>query len=165
MWSGRFREPLDPEFEAWQRSIVFDWRLLGRGDKPPARRTQSALLAAKILTKDETRSWRAALRCYCCRARIGAGKAPGARSRHRRRHSSLCGTQARGHASALWGSSCTTAAAATEQIATDLRLYVRAQINLVVKALAAWGWRAGRTGPRAGRISSDAQPITTYATG
>ncbi len=28
MWAGRFREPLDPEFEAWQRSIVFDWRLL-----------------------------------------------------------------------------------------------------------------------------------------
>ena len=28
MWSGRFREPLDGEFEEWQRSIVFDWRLL-----------------------------------------------------------------------------------------------------------------------------------------
>ncbi len=28
MWSGRFREPLDADFEAWQRSIVFDWRLL-----------------------------------------------------------------------------------------------------------------------------------------
>ena len=28
MWSGRFREPLDPDFERWQRSIVFDWRLL-----------------------------------------------------------------------------------------------------------------------------------------
>jgi argininosuccinate lyase len=28
MWSGRFREPLDSEFEQWQRSIVFDWRLL-----------------------------------------------------------------------------------------------------------------------------------------
>jgi argininosuccinate lyase len=23
MWSGRFREPLDSEFEKWQRSIVF----------------------------------------------------------------------------------------------------------------------------------------------
>jgi argininosuccinate lyase len=30
MWSGRFREPLDAEFEAWQRSIVFDWRLLSK---------------------------------------------------------------------------------------------------------------------------------------
>ena len=28
MWSGRFREPLDPRFEAWQRSFPFDVRLL-----------------------------------------------------------------------------------------------------------------------------------------
>ncbi len=28
MWSGRFRQPLDPEFERWQRSFGFDQRLL-----------------------------------------------------------------------------------------------------------------------------------------
>ncbi|WP_179493345.1 argininosuccinate lyase [Granulicella arctica] len=28
MWSGRFREPLDHTFEQWQRSFPFDWRLL-----------------------------------------------------------------------------------------------------------------------------------------
>jgi argininosuccinate lyase len=28
MWSGRFRQPLDPEFERWQRSFDFDRRLL-----------------------------------------------------------------------------------------------------------------------------------------
>jgi len=28
MWSGRFRQPLDPEFERWQRSFSFDRRLL-----------------------------------------------------------------------------------------------------------------------------------------
>jgi argininosuccinate lyase len=28
MWSGRFREPLDPDFEQWQRSLGFDWQLL-----------------------------------------------------------------------------------------------------------------------------------------
>jgi len=28
MWSGRFREPLDPAFERWQRSFDFDKRLL-----------------------------------------------------------------------------------------------------------------------------------------
>jgi argininosuccinate lyase len=28
MWSGRFREPLDPAFERWQRSFPFDRRLL-----------------------------------------------------------------------------------------------------------------------------------------
>src|SRR5579883_768055 len=29
MWSGRFREPLDPQFDIWQRSFGFDRRLLG----------------------------------------------------------------------------------------------------------------------------------------
>src|SRR5439155_14717244 len=28
MWSGRFRQPLDPAFENWQRSFEFDCRLL-----------------------------------------------------------------------------------------------------------------------------------------
>ena len=28
MWSGRFRRPLNPEFEQWQRSFPFDKRLL-----------------------------------------------------------------------------------------------------------------------------------------
>ncbi len=28
MWSGRFRDPLDPEFDRWQRSFSFDCRLL-----------------------------------------------------------------------------------------------------------------------------------------
>jgi argininosuccinate lyase len=28
MWSGRFRQPLDPAFEKWQRSFEFDCRLL-----------------------------------------------------------------------------------------------------------------------------------------
>jgi len=27
MWSGRFRDPLDPAFEQWQRSFPFDWQL------------------------------------------------------------------------------------------------------------------------------------------
>lgn len=28
MWSGRFRQGLDPEFEQWQRSFGYDQRLL-----------------------------------------------------------------------------------------------------------------------------------------
>ena len=28
MWSGRFRQPLDPHFEEWQRSFPFDQKLL-----------------------------------------------------------------------------------------------------------------------------------------
>ena len=53
MWSGRFREPLDAEFEAWQRSIVFDWRLLDQ-EIAASKAHASAICAAGILTKAET---------------------------------------------------------------------------------------------------------------
>jgi argininosuccinate lyase len=136
MWSGRFREPLDPEFEAWQRSIVFDWRLLDE-EIAASKAHASALLAAKILTKDETAELRAALDAIAAEHASEAGKA-----------------LVRDHATAEdihhfvelklverigpLGLKLHTGRSRNEQIATDLRLYVRAQINLVVKALAAW---------------------------
>ena len=52
MWSGRFREPLDAEFEAWQRSIVFDWQLLEE-EVAASKAHASALAAAGIVTLDE----------------------------------------------------------------------------------------------------------------
>ena len=51
MWSGRFREPLDAEFEQWQRSIVFDWRLLPQ-EIAASKAHASALVAAGILTSE-----------------------------------------------------------------------------------------------------------------
>src|SRR5580658_5789222 len=60
MWSGRFREPLDPDFERWQRSIVFDWRLLPQ-EIAASKAHASALVAANILTKDEGAQIREAL--------------------------------------------------------------------------------------------------------
>ena len=52
MWSGRFREPLNPQFEAWQRSLAFDWRLLPQeiaASKAHAR----TIAAAGVLTHAE----------------------------------------------------------------------------------------------------------------
>src|SRR5579875_1734715 len=52
MWSGRFREPLNRTFEQWQRSFPFDWRLLPYevgASKAHAR----AIAAANILTPNE----------------------------------------------------------------------------------------------------------------
>ncbi|MGI4828302.1 MAG: argininosuccinate lyase [Janthinobacterium lividum] len=52
MWSGRFREPLDRTFEQWQRSFPFDWRLLPHevvASKAHAR----TIGAAGILTEAE----------------------------------------------------------------------------------------------------------------
>jgi argininosuccinate lyase len=52
MWSGRFRQPLDPEFENWQRSFPFDQKLL-RFELAASRAHAQALAAAGVLTPDE----------------------------------------------------------------------------------------------------------------
>jgi argininosuccinate lyase len=52
MWSGRFRQPLDPEFERWQRSFPFDQRLL-QEEIAASRAHAKALLAAGVLSGEE----------------------------------------------------------------------------------------------------------------
>jgi len=52
MWSGRFRQPLDPEFERWQRSFPFDQRLLQQ-EILASRAHAKALLTAGVLSADE----------------------------------------------------------------------------------------------------------------
>ncbi|HVN21638.1 MAG TPA: argininosuccinate lyase [Dongiaceae bacterium] len=55
MWSGRFRQPLDPEFERWQRSFGFDRRLLryelaGSGAHARALKNAGVLTANELIT-------------------------------------------------------------------------------------------------------------------
>ncbi len=52
MWSGRFREPLDRSFEQWQRSFPFDWRLLPQ-EVAASKAHARAIAAAGILSQDE----------------------------------------------------------------------------------------------------------------
>ena len=52
MWSGRFRQPLDPDFEHWQRSFSFDRRLL-KYELAASSAHARALKAAGILSSDE----------------------------------------------------------------------------------------------------------------
>jgi argininosuccinate lyase len=52
MWSGRFRQPLDPEFERWQRSFGFDKRLL-RYELAASSAHATALKNAGILSAEE----------------------------------------------------------------------------------------------------------------
>ncbi len=52
MWSGRFRQPLDPEFERWQRSFDFDYRLLTHELAASAVHAR-ALKGAEVLSTDE----------------------------------------------------------------------------------------------------------------
>jgi argininosuccinate lyase len=136
MWSGRFREPLDSDFEQWQRSIVFDWRLLPQ-EVAASKAHASALLAAYILSEEEGAQLRDALDAIAADHRSDAGKA-----------------LVRDHATAedihhfveiklvervgSLGLKLHTGRSRNEQIATDLRLYVRAQIGTVIDSLATW---------------------------
>jgi argininosuccinate lyase len=52
MWSGRFREPLDSAFEEWQRSFPFDVRLLPQ-EVAASKAHARAIAAAGILTDAE----------------------------------------------------------------------------------------------------------------
>ena len=52
MWSGRFREPLNRAFEQWQRSFPFDWRLLPQEVAASMAHAQT-IAAAGILTSEE----------------------------------------------------------------------------------------------------------------
>jgi argininosuccinate lyase len=53
MWSGRFREPLNPHFEAWQRSFPFDWRLFQVEIFASIAHARS-ITAAGVLTREES---------------------------------------------------------------------------------------------------------------
>jgi argininosuccinate lyase len=136
MWSGRFREPLDPDFERWQRSIVFDWRLLPQ-EIAASKAHASALVAAHILTKDEGVELRAALDSIAADHASEAGQAlvrdhPSAEDIHHFVELELVARIG------SLGLKLHTGRSRNEQIATDLRLYVREQIGLVIEALAAW---------------------------
>ncbi len=136
MWSGRFREPLDAEFEAWQRSIVFDWRLLDE-EIAASKAHASAICAAGILTAREAVEVKNALDAIGAEFATEAGRA-----------------QVRDHVSAEdihhfvelklaerigpLGLKLHTGRSRNEQIATDLRLYVRDCIRQTIGGIAAW---------------------------
>src|SRR6185437_11659176 len=123
MWSGRFRDPLDKEFEQWQRSIVFDWRLLAH-EVAASKAHASALEAAGILTTTELEELRSALDAIAAEFGTAEGAErvrnhPVAEDIHHfvelflvERIGSL-------------GRKLHTGRSRNEQIATDLRLYVR----------------------------------------
>jgi len=137
MWSGRFREPLDKEFEQWQRSIVFDWQLLDE-EVAASKAHASALAAAGILTASETAELRKALDTVAAEFGSEEGQAlvrnhPTAEDIHHFVELSLV------ERVGSLGLKLHTGRSRNEQIATDLRLYVRNQIGLVIHSLASWG--------------------------
>ncbi len=136
MWSGRFREPLDAEFEAWQRSIVFDWRLLAE-EIAASKAHASAIHAAGVLTSDEKKQLDAALDAIAAKHSSEVGKAAVRDHATAEDIHHFVELKLTEHVGSL-GLKLHTGRSRNEQIATDLRLYVRSQIGLAIAGLAAW---------------------------
>lgn len=157
MWSGRFREPLDAEFEEWQRSIGFDWRLLPQ-EIAASKAHASALCAAGVLSDSEREQLREALDAIAAEHASAAGQEqvrtdPIAEDIHHFVELKLVERVGQ------LGRKLHTGRSRNEQIATDLRLYVRRRIDLVIEGLAAW---AGSLIAQARKAGDDVMPSYTH---
>jgi argininosuccinate lyase len=124
MWSGRFRQPLDPDFERWQRSFEFDRRLLSYEIAASGAHAR-ALKNAGILTADELISVLQGLEQIAGRAAASPVflEDQDAEDVHHfveKQLAALIGDT---------GYKLHSGRSRNEQIATDLRLYVRAAID------------------------------------
>ena len=130
LWSGRFREPLNPEFERWQRSFPFDRRLL-REEIDASAAYARALLRAEIFTSDEVRAVTNGLQAIIGKAHDpGYLDDPDVEDVHdfvERRLVQIVGDT---------GYKLHAGRSRNEQIATDLRLFARHSIDEIRVCLA-----------------------------
>ncbi|MGB8113915.1 MAG: argininosuccinate lyase [Candidatus Sulfotelmatobacter sp.] len=126
MWSGRFRQGLNPEFERWQRSFEFDCRLLKYELQASAAHAQ-ALKNAGILSADELISILEGLQ------QIGAMNRPQDDEAEDVHH--FVEKQLVARIGDL-GYKLHSGRSRNEQIATDLRLFVRSAIDQIRADLA-----------------------------
>ena len=134
MWSGRFRAAPDPFFDHWQRSIRFDWQLLDE-ELTASKAHALALREAGVLTPGE---------CVRVTAALDAIGESYASERSAVRDDSqaedihhfveLRLTEAIGDL----GLKLHTGRSRNEQIATDLRLFIRFRIHVLLAHIAAW---------------------------
>jgi argininosuccinate lyase len=132
MWSGRFRQPLDPAFERWQRSFDFDRRLLAH-ELAASSAHARALKGAGILDSTELITILQGLE----RIGVQASASPKfleddeAEDVHHFVEKQLVALVGE------VGYKLHSGRSRNEQIATDLRLYVRAAVDQVRFDLAA----------------------------
>jgi argininosuccinate lyase len=124
MWSGRFRQPLDPDFERWQRSFSFDRRLL-RHELAASGAHARALKNAGILSADELISILQGLdqigeRATASPSFLDDDEAEDVHHFVEKQLVAVIGET---------GYKLHSGRSRNEQIATDLRLYVRATID------------------------------------
>jgi len=130
MWSGRFRQALDPQFERWQRSFDFDRRLLAyelQASEAHAR----ALKNAGVLSADELIGILEGLHqigeLHASEAHVEDDEAEDVHHFVEKQLVARIGDV---------GYKLHSGRSRNEQIATDLRLYVRAAIDELRKDLA-----------------------------
>jgi len=133
MWSGRFRQPLDADFEQWQRSFEFDRRLL-RHEVAASRAYAKSLKNAGVLSSDELITILQGLEQIADKAASSTDfleddEAEDVHHFVEKQLVALVGDT---------GYKLHSGRSRNEQIATDLRLYVRAAIDQMRSDLAAW---------------------------
>ena len=157
MWSGRFRQPLDPEFERWQRSFEFDRRLL-RYELAASGAHARALKNAGFLSADELISILQGLEQIGSKAAASPDFLDDAEAEDvhhfvEKQLAALIGEV---------GYKLHSGRSRNEQIATDLRLYVRAAIDQLRQQLARLVRRASGS-RRTSRRRGDAGLYTSAA--
>ncbi|HLO08179.1 MAG TPA: lyase family protein, partial [Terriglobales bacterium] len=133
MWSGRFRQPLDADFERWQRSFDFDRRLL-REELAASHAHAAALKNAGVLTSSELITILQGLKeigekAAASPAFLDDSEAEDVHHFVEKQLVVLIGDT---------GYKLHSGRSRNEQIATDLRLYVRAAIDQIRADLAEW---------------------------
>jgi argininosuccinate lyase len=154
MWSGRFRQPLDPEFEKWQRSFSYDQRLLPF-ELAASRAHANALEKAGLLSAAELSEIVKALGEIGRRGESSPEflNDPDAEDVHHfveKQLASLIGET---------GYKLHAGRSRNEQIATDLRLFVRHSIDTLQNLIADW---VEAILIRAEAASSNAMPAYTH---
>jgi len=129
MWSGRFRDPLNKQFEEWQRSFPFDYRLLPHEVEASIAHAR-AIEAAGILTSEELLQMEEGLRAVSKLENIRGNEQ--AEDIHHFVEFQL--TKQIGPLALKLH----TGRSRNEQIATDMRLFVRDSIDAAIVGLRAW---------------------------
>lgn len=147
MWSGRFREPLNPAFERWQASFRFDVRLLNH-EVAASKAHAKAVAAAGILSADELAQMLRGLDDVATLVKETSAalvaSAPNAEDIHHFVELEL--TKRIGNLALKLH----TGRSRNEQIATDMRLFVRESIDDAIAGLREWALALVEIAQRAG---------------
>ncbi|MGA6983245.1 MAG: argininosuccinate lyase [Candidatus Sulfotelmatobacter sp.] len=154
MWSGRFRQALDPQFEHWQRSFDFDRRLL-RYELAASAAHARALKNAGVVSADELISMLEGLQKIGEEAATSNGLAEDNEAEDVHHFVEKQLVRRIGDT----GYKLHSGRSRNEQIATDLRLYVRAAIDQLRTELADVG---SAFAERAEQAGSAAMPAYTH---